>query len=128
MHNVNNLILYSENGIPSTFGEKLSTAAITLLLGMLAVFLVLLIIMLVITIVGKIFQSLEKKKAAKAVEQPAPVTEQPAVPVDEEEPADDGALIAAITAAVALCMEEEPGSFRVVSFKKTGTKPAWNRK
>ena len=118
-------ILLSDVGTgPLTLGEKTSLSLTTLLLGMAVVFSVLLIIMIVILIVGKIFQSIDKKKAAKA---PAPVIEPPAAPVDEPQE-DEGALVAAITAAVALCMEEEPGRFRVVSFRKTTAKPAWNKK
>ena len=106
-------------------GEKTSVALVTIVFGMLVVFAVLTLIMLVITVVGKIFQKIDKKKAAKSV--PAPVITEP-TPVEEESTEDEGAIVAAITAAIALCMEEQPGSFRVVSFKKTSAKPAWNKK
>ena len=120
-------MLFDSSGSGLSIGEKFSTSFTTLLLGMLVVFSVLLLIMLVITIVGKIFQKAEKKKAEKAPETPA--VEQPAAVVEEAEADEDtGELIAAITAAVAVCMEQEPGTFRVVSFKKTNAKPAWNKK
>ena len=126
MHTFGRLLFAEQSGGLSV-GEKVTTSLQTLVLGMLVVFSVLLIIMLVITIVGRIFKAVDKKKAVHKEAVPsAPVD----VPVDqpEETAFDEGELIAAITAAVALCMEAEPGSFRVVSFKKTNAKSAWNRK
>ena len=119
------LIAFSDSSPSLSIGDKFSLSLTTLLLGMLVVFAVLLIIMLVVLLVGKIFQKAESKKKGTVI----PIV-QPTEPENEaiEEQADEGELIAAITAAVALCMEEEPGSFRVVSFKKTTAKPAWNKK
>ena len=114
---------------PSTLGDKLTLSLTTLIFGMLTVFAVLLIIMIVLNIIGSFF----KRKDMKAKEQAAAKQEQVAVvaePAAEEiaEQEDEEQIIAAITAAVALCMEEPIGSFRVVSFKKTATKTAWNKK
>ena len=107
---INNPAILNDYLNPQNFGEKVTLALTTLLLGMLVVFAVLTIIMLVIMLVGKIFSTINKKKAVEASEE------------------DEGALVAAITVAIAQCLEEPVGSFRVVSFKKTSTKPAWNKK
>ena len=124
MHTLSGLLFSSSEAM--TGGEKASLALSTLLLGMVVVFAVLLIIMVVIYIVGRIFQSVENKKQS-AVKAPEPV-DQPTQPVEATEAEDEGEIIAAITAAISVCMEEEQKSFRVVSFRKTSTKPAWNKK
>ena len=107
-----------------SMSEKVSTSLTTLIFGMLVVFSVLTLIMVVIMIVGKIFQSIDKKKAS---ETSVPSDEVKDTPV-EESAEDEGAIVAAITAAIALYTEEQPGSFRVVSFRKTSAKSAWNKK
>lgn len=112
---------------PQNFGEKLSLSLVTLILGMLVVFAVLTIIMLVIMLVGKIFSTIDKRKAEKSPHTSATQTEELESVVGASED-DEAALVAAITVAVAQCLEEPIGSFRVVSFKKTNTKPAWNLK
>ncbi|MBQ9467862.1 MAG: OadG family protein [Clostridia bacterium] len=120
------LLFASADGGSLSVGDKFSLSLTTLLLGMLVVFAVLLLIMFVIMIVGKVFQSTEKKKKASPPEkQDVPA---PAAAEAETEQADDAELVAAITAAVAVCLEADPGSFRVVSFRKTTAKPAWNKK
>ena len=120
-------ILFSE-AAAGTIGEKAVLSLTTLILGMLTVFSVLLIIMIVLVIIGAYF----KKKDQKAQKQKALTPSAPSAPetVPDENPVetDEGELVAAITAAVAMCMEEPVGSFRVVSFRKTSTKPAWTKK
>ena len=77
---------------------------------------------------GLIFKKIFYKDpaAAKKAVEPAPAA--PAAT-----PANDDALVAAITAAVAAYIESDPalssqfkGGFRVVSFKKKNGKTSWN--
>ncbi len=109
-----------------------------LLLGMAMIFLVLSILWMVLTIFAKTMGGAEKsakpEKSAKA-EKPAKAEPKPApIPVAAPAPAtSDDAIVAAITAAIAMTIESDPalasqfaGGFRVVSFKKSG-KNAWNR-
>ena len=133
---MNVFALAADNAAELTFADRLSTAGIVSLQGMLTIFLVLSILwgaveLMHYALVGR----KEKKKATAAVEEPAPVVESaPAVesaPVVESAPAvesapvavaDDGAIVAAITAAIAaqLASDGYTGGFRVVSFKRSG--------
>ena len=104
---------------------RLQTAGLMIIQGMGMVFLVLAILWLVLLIFKKIFY---KDPAAAAKKTPEPA---PAAPVAT--PANDDALVAAITAAVAAYIESDPalssqfkGGFRVVSFKKKNGKTSWN--
>lgn len=123
-----------------TFAERMSYALQGTVTGMVMVFAVLALLWAVVAISKVIFYDLPKKKANKDTENKSvapPETPkvtvaapQPAVAVPE---ADDGELIAVITAAVAAMIEsgeyknEFVGGFRVVSFKRSSGK-AWNRK
>ena len=103
------------------FGERASTAGIVTLQGMLTIFLVLSILWGAIEIMHRVLH--KDKKAAK--KESAPV----AAPASEPAPAsvevqDDGAIVAAITAAI-MAMRSESGessAFRVVSFKRANRK------
>jgi sodium pump decarboxylase gamma subunit len=110
---------------------RLSKAGLMILQGIGMVFLVLAILWLVLLIFKKVFYKdpakEEKKSKPAKTEAPAsasaPVVE---APVAVAPVADDGALIAAITAAVSAYIESDPaltsqfaGGFRVVSFKPT---------
>ena len=110
---------------------RLSKAGLMILQGMGMVFLVLAILWLVLLIFKKVFYKdpakEEKKSKPAKTEAPAsasaPVVE---APVAVAPVMDDGALIAAITAAVSAYIESDPaltsqfaGGFRVVSFKPT---------
>lgn len=102
-----------------------SKAGIVSLMGMATIFMVLALLWGAIEIMHLLLHRGEKK--AKA-EKPAAVT--PAAPV-ETAPApvaseDDGAIIAAITAAITAMRAEDgaSGSFRVVSFKRVGKSAA----
>ena len=115
------------------YGSALSLGFETALLGMGIVFSVLIIIWIILAIFGKIATVGTKEKKAK----PAPAPKAPAAPVaapvapaaaSAPAASDDAELVAAITAAVSLCMDMPVGSFRVVSFRKTNTKQAWNKK
>ncbi len=106
---------------------RLSMAGLMIVQGMGMVFLVLAILWIVLMIFKKVFYK-EPKTTTKKVEEPAP-----AAPVAAA-PANDDALVAAITAAVAAYIDSDPalssqfaGGFRVVSFKKKNGKTSWNR-
>ena len=106
---------------------RLSMAGLMIIQGMGMVFLVLAILWIVLMIFKKVFYK-EPKATTKKVEEPAP-----AAPVAAA-PANDDALVAAITAAVAAYIDSDPalssqfaGGFRVVSFKKKNGKTSWNR-
>ncbi len=123
-----NQILFSDT---LTMSEKISVSATTLVIGMLTVFAVLTLIMFVLMIIGKFFEknskSSEKKEAVEStpvvVSQPSPVASAPIATGT-----DDTAVIAAISAAISVYTEQPIGSFRVVSYRKTSTKTAWNKK
>ncbi len=118
-------------------GERFAYAGQMLVLGIGMVFLVLAILWLVLIIFAKTMGGAEKpakaEKLAKAEPKPAPKAA-PA-PVAAPAPASsDDAIVAAITAAIAMTIESDPalasqfaGGFRVVSFKKKSGKNAWNR-
>lgn len=106
----------------STFLERLGLGGETLLIGMIIVFAMLFVIYLALTAIRAILAGkrndspehpAEKEAASSAVVPEAPAAVLPAAPQ-----ADDRALIAAITAAIAAYTGETPTSFRVVSFKK----------
>ena len=111
--------------------ERLALAGQMTLLGMGMVFAVLAILWAVLTVFKLIFAKPEPKKKAE----PAPRSEPVVIPepVAVEEQADDGELIAILTAAIvayeASCGNEvAPGGFRVVSFRRANGGKAWNTK
>ena len=122
-------VIEAEDDLGGAFSsERIGMAGLMIVQGMGMVFLVLAILWMVLLIFKKIFykapNKTENKVASKPVESsvPAPVsTPTPAVPA-----INDGALVAAITAAVAAYIDSDPalasqfaGGFRVVSFKPT---------
>ena len=114
------------------FSERLSLFGEVTLLGMGTVFIVLAILWGLIALIGFFFDLHNKKVAAKnsaAKEKEASAAAKvPATPVAEQTPAqqdNNGALVAAITAAIAAYIdadetlqEEYSGGFRVVSFRR----------
>ena len=104
-------------------GETVSTAWVVTLQGMLTIFLVLSALWLVIDIMHRIVHrdeakaKTEQKTAAPAKAEPVATTAASPAPAAT---ADEGAIIAAITAAIMAARAEqgETGSFRVVSFKR----------
>ena len=122
---VNVFALAAGNAAEMTFSERLSTAGIVSLQGLLTIFLVLTILwgaieLLHYALVGRKEKAAKKESVAPAeapVESAAPVVETPAPVVS-----DDGAIIAAITAAISaqLASDGYTGGFRVVSFKRAG--------
>lgn len=109
-----------------TLGERAMTALKDSILGMVVIFAALGIIWAAIEIMHAIVAAVTKKKS----KQSAPAEEAaPAVPeVTEDEGEDEAAVVAAITAALSVMLDQPVGSFRVVSFKRTGSNANWNRK
>lgn len=114
-----------------TFAEDAKEAGTVSLLGMLAIFAVLALLWLVIEILHRALT--EKKESPVAEDSAAPQAETipetaPIVPTEgpvaTEPVQDDGALIAAITAAISAAMADDgyTGGFRVVSFKRTSAR------
>ena len=103
------------------FGERASTAGIVTLQGMLTIFLVLSILWGAIEIMHRVLH--KDKKETKKESAPA-AAQAPVVTPAPVEVQDDGAIIAAITAAI-MAMRSESGessAFRVVSFKRANRK------
>ncbi len=96
-------------------GEKMSTALMNTLMGMLVVFCVLIIISLIIYCFN-IFPYLEKKKAAKREPAKSDVVTQ--IEVREEQQTDDGELIAVIAAAIAAAEGTSTDGFVVRSIRR----------
>ena len=107
-----------------TLAERATTALIVSLQGMLTIFLVLSVLWGAIEVLHLALGREKKAKPEKTVAQ-APVAEDTPATVIASEPAalaiDDGAIVAAITAAISaqLASEGYTGGFRVVSFKRS---------
>lgn len=100
------------------------TGALVSILGLLTVFSVLAIIMLVLLVMERIFSknSLPKKTVVKEkTPEVKPEVKAEVVPVKK---ADDGELVAVITAAIAASLGVPQRSLRIKSFKRVGK--AWN--
>ncbi len=112
------------------WGDRLNYMGIGVLLGMVVVFAVLVLLWLILEVTGKIAQGgnsdADLPVETPEVSAPAPVLELAPATNDEE-------IVAAITAALAIYMEEAKAAnpsingFRVVSFKKVGTAAHWNQ-
>ena len=107
-----------------TWSERFSTAGIVTLQGMVTVFLVLAILWGGIEVMHRVIVGKPKKTAKKAEEATAPVAEQTAPAEQTPGVSDDGTVVAAIVAAISAMREEQgqTGGFRVVSFKRAGSK------
>lgn len=107
-----------------------------LALGVGMVFLVLAILWGILTIfaktMGGVKKSAKEEKPAKVEPKPAPAPVPTAAPAPTVAASDD-AIVAAITAAIAMTIDSDPalssqfaGGFRVVSFRKKNGKTSWN--
>ena len=127
MNNVMNpTALLAANGM--SVAERSKEALVMVVMGMVMVSLVLAVIMLVLMIMERIFAG---KKAEPSIKKEEPATKKaeaaPIVTVTE----DNGAVIAAISAAISVMLAEENGGvyrggFRVVSFKRSHRGTPWN--
>ena len=112
-------------GFAENWSLFVGTGLPTLLIGMLVVFAILGIIFVVLQIMRATFKknAIKAKKARKA-EEAKDTPKMEAAPAEEIAPetpaaaADDGAIIAAIIAAISAHTGKAPEGFRVVSFKK----------
>ena len=97
-----------------SFFDKLSYGGTMLLIGMLTVFAVLIVIMISLFAFKYFFHDMAKKNTPKKVVE-APAMQEPVYVA----PNQDGEIIAAIAAAIAMAESESDGiKFRVVSFKR----------
>lgn len=110
--------------------ERLELAGQVFLIGMGMVFAVLALLWGILALFGKVMTRTKKQTApaepVAPVEPAAPVAEEPVADAATVAEADDGELIAVITAAVAAAIESDEelssrfaSGFRVVSFKKS---------
>ncbi len=112
------------------WADRFNYMGIGVLLGISVVFAVLILLWLILEISGKIFGAAKSDKPAEA---PAPVVPPAVVPATPAPAMSDDALVAAITAALAVYLEAEGAKapsvngFRVVSFKKVGKAAHWNQ-
>ncbi len=108
-----------------TIGDKLAVGGEVTLRGMGTVFAVLILIWILVEflhlLLGVKTPKAENKEVAPVESVTETVTVSPAV-TEVPAPADDLALIAVITAAVAAASGSSPNSFRVVSFKRANNK------
>lgn len=128
-----------------SWSDRLNYIGIGTLLGMGVIFAVLILLWLILELFHLCMSKATGKKTDKAAEEPVPEPAPVPVPVEEPVPvaetADDGELIAAITAAISVYLEGEAvavgpsasvsqfaSGFRVVSFKKVGSAAHWNQK
>ncbi len=118
-----------------SLSEKLSTGGMVLLLGMATVFAVLAILWLILALFNVIFGKKKPKEkkapAPKAAPAPVPAPAPTPAPATVEPATDDGALIAAITAAIAAYTANDAefaGGFRVVSFRRSSNASPWNKR
>ncbi|MBQ5363142.1 MAG: OadG family protein [Clostridia bacterium] len=115
--------------------ERIKYAVLVSVQGMAMIFLVLSILWGVVALMKVFLHDIPAKKAAKqaalakAVEVAAAPVEQPTPVAEPEE--DEGEIVAAITAAIAVMLQSEEykgqfeSGFRVVSFTRKGG--AWNK-
>ena len=105
-----------------SFSDRASEALQVSLLGIGTVFAVLAILWGVLEVFRFFFYDLpnKSKKAEKKTEAPKAPAAAPA-PVVQVQSSDDE-VVAAITAAIAVVLDRPASSFRVVSFRKTGTR------
>ena len=125
MNMMNLPTLLTKSDLP--FAERASEALTMVVMGMVMVFLVLATIMLVLMIMERVFS--KEPKTKPVVEAPKTIESTPAPVVQVQ---DDGAVIAAITAAISAMLAAENGTetyeggFRVVSFKRSNRGTPWN--
>lgn len=115
-----------------TFGERLSLAGQMLLVGMAVVFAVLALLWLLLAIMKFFVCDLGKKKNKAGNEVSAPAFDASTdADATSDTYADDGELVAAITAAIAAYRAENETEaanvpFKVVSYKRKSGNTEWN--
>ena len=122
----------AEHFVGDSFGDRAAYALSHTGVGMLIIFSVLAVIWAVLAIFKVVFAGKSEKRKEtpapekKAAPAPAPAVA-PAAPVASS--SSDEEIVAAITAAITLMREAEgsTGTFRVVSFRRTGGARPWNQ-
>ena len=124
----------AEHFAGNTFGERASYALSHTGVGMLIIFAVLAVIWAVLAVFKVIFagKTDKKEKAAEAPEKKSEVVPPATTPIAQapvSASSSDEEIVAAITAAITLMREAEgtTGTFRVVSFRRTGGARPWNQ-
>lgn len=124
----------AEHFVGNTFGDRAAYALSHTGVGMLIIFAVLAVIWAVLAVFKVIFagKTDKKEKAAELPEKKPEVVPPAATPIVQAPvPASssDEEIVAAITAAITLMREAEgtTGTFRVVSFRRTGGARPWNQ-
>lgn len=127
-------VTQGEHFVGNTLGERTTYALSHTAVGMLIVFGVLGVIWAILAVFKIVFGGkTEKKESAPA---PAKKAAPAATPAPAAAPApvvatasSDEEIVAAITAAITLMREAEgsTGTFRVVSFRRTGGARPWNQ-
>lgn len=119
---INVLTLSAEQGATNNFSQ----AGIVSLMGMVTIFMVLALLWLAIEVMHVLLHREKKEKKVPEALTPAPTApavtaaEETAMAADLAQGEDEGAIVAAITAAITAMRADEgqTGAFRVVSFKR----------
>ena len=125
---MNSKLFYALRISGRTFAEDAKEAGTVTLLGMVAIFTVLALLWLMIELLHRAMtkktEQPKQEERVKSQSQKAPQSVASAEPVPAPAEADDGALVAAITAAISAAMADEgyTGGFRVVSFKRASVR------
>ena len=98
--------------VPLSIGQALLVAVC----GMLVVFMMLAALWLVIVVISKVVGVIESRRPAPAA--PAKAAPAPAPAAAPAAQADDGELVAVITAAIAAELDADPSALRVSSIKE----------
>ena len=112
-----------------SWGDRLNYVGTGVIMGMVVVFAVLILLWLILEAFGA-FACRGQKKPAESAVAPTPLADEPAPVLPQT---NDEEIVAAITAALSVYMEEAKASnpaikgFRVVSFKKVGNAAHWNQ-
>ena len=104
-----------------TFADRASEALRVSVLGVGMVFAVLAILWLVLEVFRFVFYDLKNPKK-KEEKKEAPVVKEAPAPAPVATATDDAEIVAAITAALCVVLDKPATGFRVVSFRKTGTR------
>ncbi len=111
-----------------TLGEKFALSGEILLRGMGTVFMVLILLWGIVAAFGKVFAGAGKKAPEKKPEAQPAQNAEPVVEPESATASDDGALVAAITAAIEAYRSETGCAntgFRVVSFRQKKSSGGW---
>lgn len=112
------------SGCSAEMGDKMGRAGMNTLMGMGTVFIVLIFIAFIISMfkyISRFEAWLENRRSRKEVQPVSPVIQENEELCEEEEMADDLALAAVITAALAASLETSPDKLIVRSIRRKNT-------